>query len=123
MIAAQPPRWNFALQHAVVLCRELDAPLLILEALDTDYPWATDRIHRFTLDGMAGPARRPAAARAVYYPFVERKRGAGAGLIAALSRHACAVVTDHFPAFLIPASPGRPRGKARCVSSRSIRMG
>jgi deoxyribodipyrimidine photo-lyase len=102
MIAARRTRWNFALQRAVTLCRELRAPLLILEALDTDYPWANDRIHRFVLEGMAANAAACRRSRAVYYPFVERKREAGVGLIAALSRHACAVVTDHFPAFLIP---------------------
>ena len=110
MIAARRTRWNFGLQHAVGLCRELDAPLLILEALDTDYPWANDRIHRFLLDGMAANAAACRRSRAVYYPFVERKRGAGAGLIAALSRRACAVVTDYFPAFLIP---GVTRAAAR----------
>ena len=56
MIAARRTRWNFALQHAVDLCAELKAPLLILEALDSDYPWANDRIHRFVLDGMAANA-------------------------------------------------------------------
>ncbi|HEU4892439.1 MAG TPA: hypothetical protein VFT47_12870, partial [Vicinamibacterales bacterium] len=102
MIAARRTRWNFALQHAVNLCSDLQAPLLILEALDTDYPWANDRLHRFVLDGMAATAVSCRRSRAAYYPFVERTRGAGAGLIAELSRHACAVVTDHFPAFLIP---------------------
>jgi deoxyribodipyrimidine photo-lyase len=102
MIAARRTRWNFALQHAVTLCRELDAPLLILEALETDYPWASDRIHRFVLDGMATNAAACHRSPALYYPFVERRRGAGTGLIAELSRQACVVVTDHFPAFLIP---------------------
>ena len=102
MIAARRTRWNFALQHAVNLCSDLQAPLLILEALDTDYPWANDRLHRFVLDGMAATALSCRRAHAEYYPFVERTRGAGAGLVAELSRHACAVVTDHFPAFLIP---------------------
>ncbi len=72
MIAARRTRWNFALQHAVNLCAELKAPLLILEALDSDYPWANDRIHRFVLDGMAANAAACRASRAVYYPFVER---------------------------------------------------
>lgn len=102
MIAARRIRWNFALQHAVNLCSDLQAPLLILEALDTDYPWANDRLHRFVLDGMAATAVSCRRSPAEYYPFVERTRGAGAGLVAELSRHACAVVTDHFPAFLIP---------------------
>ena len=37
MIAARRTRWNFALQHAVNLCAELKAPLLILEAMKMEH--------------------------------------------------------------------------------------
>jgi deoxyribodipyrimidine photo-lyase len=102
MVAARRTRWNFALQHAVALCLDFDAPLLILEPLDADYPWANDRLHRFVLDGMA--ANRAACRRsaATYYPYVEPGPRRGAGLVADLSRRACAIVTDAFPAFMIP---------------------
>ena len=117
MVAARRTRWNFALQHAVDLCVELDMPLLILEALDVDYPWASDRLHRFVLDGMAANRAACRRSRAAYYPYVEPAPRRGRGLIAALSRHACAIVTDHFPAFFIPriaAARGAPeRGAGR----------
>ena len=87
MIAARRTRWNFALQRAVELCVELGEPLLMLEALDVDYPWASDRLHRFVLDGMA--ANRggvpPSRARPTTHTS-NPSRGAGAACIAALSR-------------------------------------
>jgi deoxyribodipyrimidine photo-lyase len=102
MIAARRTRWNFALQRAVEHCRALDKPLVIFEALDVDYPWANDRLHRFVLDGMAATAAVCARSPAVYYPYVEPARHRGRGLLQALARRACAVVTDDFPAFFIP---------------------
>ena len=46
-------KWNFALDRAVEWARELRKPLVILEALRCDYPWASERFHRFVMDGMA----------------------------------------------------------------------
>jgi deoxyribodipyrimidine photo-lyase len=37
-----------------------------------------------------------------YYPYVEPSVGAGRGLLAALSGHAAVVVTDDYPAFMLP---------------------
>jgi deoxyribodipyrimidine photo-lyase len=102
MLAARRTRWNFALQRAVEHCIELDRPLVILEALDVDYPWASDRLHRFVLDGMAASAAACTRSPALYYPYVEPATGHGRGLLQQLSQRACIVVTDHYPAFLIP---------------------
>jgi deoxyribodipyrimidine photo-lyase len=102
MIAARRTRFNFALQRAVEHCRALGKPLVILEALDADYPWANDRLHRFVLDGMAATAAACARTRAVYYPYVEPAAHRGRGLLQAISQRACAVVTDDYPAFFIP---------------------
>ena len=102
MIAARRTRWNFALQRAVERCGELGKPLVILEALDVDYPWASERMHRFVLDGMAANAAACARTRAFYYPYVEPAPHRGRGLLRRLTERACAVVTDDFPAFFIP---------------------
>ena len=102
MVAARRLRWNFALQHAVNLALEMGRPLIVLEALRCDYPWASDRLHRFVLDGMASAAREAATSRALYYPYVEPRRGAGRGLIRGLGQEAAAIVTDWFPAFFLP---------------------
>jgi deoxyribodipyrimidine photo-lyase len=102
MISARRTRSSFALDRALERARELGKPLVVLEALRVDYPWASDRLHRFVLDGMADNAPRFERAGIRYYPYVEPLRGAGKGLLAALGSRACAVVTDEFPAFFLP---------------------
>jgi deoxyribodipyrimidine photo-lyase len=101
MIAARRPRWNFALDRAAELARDLDQPLLVFEALRCDYRWASDRHHRFVIDGMADNAAA-FAGRVTYLPYVEPRRGAGKGLLEALAARAGAVVTDSFPGFFLP---------------------
>jgi deoxyribodipyrimidine photo-lyase len=102
MTAARRLTSNFALQHAVEQAREWGKPLLILEALRCDYPWASDRLHRFVTDGMADHAGALAASPVAYFPYVEPARHAGRGLLERLSREACLVVTDDFPCGFLP---------------------
>ena len=102
MIAYRRATWNFALQRAVEHAKDLNKPLVVLEALRVGYHWAGDRLHRFVLDGMADNARTFEAAGVLYYPYVEPTLGAGKGLLAALAARACVVVTDNFPCFFLP---------------------
>ena len=94
--------WNFALERAASWAERLKRPLLVLEALRCDYPWASERLHRFILEGMQDNAAAFAGQPVTYYPYVELEPGAGKGLLAALSRDACVVVGDDFPAFMLP---------------------
>ena len=110
MTAFRRTRANFALERAVDVAREWQKPLIVLEALRCDYPWASDRLHHFVLDGMADNARAFAGTPVTYLPYVEPTRRAGQGLVAALARGACLVVTDDFPCFFLPrmiAAAGR----------------
>jgi len=102
MIAFRRLHWNFALDRAVQLARELKKPLVIFEALRTGYPWACDRFHRFVMDGMSEKIDAHADAPVLYYPYVEPEPDADKGLLAALAEKACAVVTDDFPCFFLP---------------------
>ena len=102
MIANRRTHWNFSLQRAVELAEELKKPLLIFEGLRCDYQWASQRIHRFVLEGMADNRARLKSTPAGYHAWVEAKPGAGRGLLAALTRNACAVVSDDFPCFFLP---------------------
>ena len=102
MIASRRTRWNFALDRTVEWAEKLRKPLAILEALRCGYPWASDRMHRFVLDGMAENACRLESTGALYYPYLEPVPDAGKGLLAALASHACVVVTDEFPCFFLP---------------------
>lgn len=102
MIASRRVRYNFALERAVELAQDFDVPLVVLEALRLDYPWASERLHSFILDGMRDNAAALKDSPVAYYPFVERGLGEGKGLLQALAASACAVVTDDFPAFFLP---------------------
>lgn len=102
MISNRRLHFNFALDRALEYCAELRKPLLIFEALRIAYPWASDRLHRFVLDGMTDNARECAERGIRYYPYVEPTPNAGRGLLAALAENACVVVTDDFPCFFLP---------------------
>ena len=102
MIANRRTTWNFSLDEAVSWAEKLNKPLLVLEALRAGYPWASDRLHKFIIDGMADNAESFANSGVAYYPYLERKPGEGKGLLSALARKACLVVTDHFPDFFLP---------------------
>src|SRR4051812_2288107 len=116
--------WNFALERAVRCAERLQRPLVVLEALRCDYPWASERLHRFVLEGMrdnlAAFARKPV----LYYPYVEPAPGAGKGLLAALARDACLVVGDDYPAFMLPhmiqAAARQVGGRFELVDSNGL---
>jgi deoxyribodipyrimidine photo-lyase len=93
---------NFSLDRSIEWAHHLRKPLVIFEPLRCDYPWASDRLHRFLLDAMAENARALSATPILYYPYVEPAPGAAKGLLAALASHSCLVVTDDFPCFFLP---------------------
>lgn len=115
---------NFALEHAVAQSRELGKPLVVLEPLRSGYRWASDRHHRFVLDGMAEHAARLSDSSVFYHPYVERAAGEGKGLLAALAERACLVVADDAPVFFLPrmlAAAGRQVGvRLEAVDSNGL---
>ena len=113
MTAFRRPRWNFALDRAVEWARELKKPLLLLEALRCDYPWASDRLHTFVLEGMADNNRELAEKPVLYYPYVEKSRDHGKGLLEALSSDACVIIADDYTCFFIPSMIRDGGGKAK----------
>ena len=102
MIAARRARYNLALQHAAERARDLGVPLLVLEPLRVDYPWASERLHRFVIDGMVDNARALAKTPVGYYPYIEPRPGDGKGMLSAFARRAVLVVSDDSPAFFLP---------------------
>ncbi len=115
MIAFRRTHWNFSLDRAVEWAVSLNRPLVIFEPLRVAYRWASDRIHQFVIDGMADNeariSRRPIPG-VFYYPYVEPAPDQDKGLLEALAKHACVVVTDEYPAFFLP----------RMVASASERL-
>ncbi len=106
MIAQRRRRSNFALEHAVDWSRRLGKPLVVLEALRCAYPYASDRLHRFVIEGMADNRVAFARTRVCHLPYVEPRPGDGSGLLEALAREACLVVTDEWPCFFLPRMVG-----------------
>ncbi len=102
MTAFRRADYNFAMQRAVDWAQQLGKSLVVLEALNCDYRWASDRLHRFVIEGMADNQQRLAKERVLYYPYVEPTPGAGKGLVRELARRACVVVGDDFPCFFLP---------------------
>jgi deoxyribodipyrimidine photo-lyase len=52
MIAARRTNVNYGLERTMEYARDLRKPLVVLEALRADHPWAADRFHQFVLAGM-----------------------------------------------------------------------
>ncbi|MEM6955234.1 MAG: deoxyribodipyrimidine photolyase [Myxococcota bacterium] len=102
MIAARRPRANFALQRAVELAARARLPLVVFEPLRVGYAHASDRFHRFAIEGMVDHADHFAAHGVRYVPYVERQEGEGKGMLEALAARAAAVVTDDYPCFFLP---------------------
>ena len=102
MISARRRAWNPALQRAAWWAAELQRPLVILEALRLDYPWASDRFHAWAIQGMRDNARDFTDCAALYHPYVEPAPGAASGLLAGLAGHAAVVVSDDHPGFFFP---------------------
>ena len=95
MIASRRVRFNFGLQRAADWSRDLGLPLVVLEALRSDYPWASDRLHRIIVDGMADTAAALEGQNVTYYPYVEPDHGAGSGLLEALAADAAILPSDN----------------------------
>lgn len=102
MTSFRRARSNFALDRAIDHARSLERPLVVFEPLRAGYPFASDRLHAFILQGMADNAARFSRARAHYFPFVEQRAGEGSGLLEALAAHACVIVADDWPCFFVP---------------------
>lgn len=93
--------YNFALEYAVAWANKLDKPLLIYEGLNIDYPWASDRMHAFLMQGMQENQRIAVERGINFYSYVEPQSEAGKGLFYTLAEKACCVISDEFPVFII----------------------
>ncbi len=116
MIAFRRLSHNFTLDRALEYCRQFNKPLVIFESLRCGYPWASDRIHRFVLDGMADNAATAKRFGVAYYPYLEHSADADKGLLEALATESCVVVTDEFPCFFLP------RMVASAAKKMSVRL-
>jgi deoxyribodipyrimidine photo-lyase len=115
MTAQRRAGWNYGLERAVELARELGKPLAVVETLRCDGPYASDRLHAFAVQGMAENARR-LRGRALYHPWLEPSPGDERQLLLALAEEACALVADDWP------DPIEPDALDRVAGSLPVRV-
>jgi deoxyribodipyrimidine photo-lyase len=111
MTAHRRLAWNHALDHAIESARGLGKPLLIFEPLRVHYRWASDRLHRFVIEGMRDHAARLAGHAIGYYPYVEPLPGQGSPLLMTLAKRACLVIGDEYPCFFLPTMIATVKGR------------
>ena len=91
---------NLAFDHATRRANEFGVPLLTYEALDVRYPYASDRMHTFVLEGVA-EMREAVEARGSAYAFYlphTREQAKHSHALERLARNAVLVVSDWYPA-------------------------
>ena len=93
---------NYALNFAIQMANERRLPLVVYEGLKFYYPWASDRIHTFILEGVA-EKQAEFEERGVRYVFYLQRHGRDPkNTIARLAKEAALLVTDDFPCFIVP---------------------
>lgn len=105
---------NHAFFHAVKLAKELKKQLVVYEGLRMDYPWNSERIHQFILEGMFENQTRADELGIQYWPFVETPNHSARGLLKEICENAAVVVTDDFPCFIIPEQTSKLAKKVEC---------
>ncbi|XDD49021.1 deoxyribodipyrimidine photolyase [Leptospira sp. WS92.C1] len=102
MSTARRLYWNHSLDYAIHLSQKYKKELLIYEPVKVDYPWSSPRFHKFILEGMANHAKDAQKLGLVYRAFVETLDNPISEVFGSLTSSAALVVTDDYPAYIIP---------------------
>ncbi len=93
---------NHALDFAIEKANELNLPLVVYEGLKFYYPWASDRIHTFILEGVEQKRVEFKNLGATYVFYLQTDKDAPKQTVKKLAAKAALIVTDDFPCFIIP---------------------
>lgn len=94
--------YNHALDFAIEQANERKLPLVVYEGLKFYYPWASDRIHTFILEGVE-EKRKEFEKRGIKYIFyLQKDEKSPKDTVAKIAKDAVLLVTDDFPCFIIP---------------------
>jgi deoxyribodipyrimidine photo-lyase len=93
---------NHALKFAIEKANELDLPLLVYEGLKFYYPWASDRIHTFILEGVEEKRKAFEKLRITYVFYLQKDDKSPKQTVKKIAKDAALIVTDDFPCFIIP---------------------
>ena len=93
---------NHAVTFAIRKANELKLPLVVYEGLKYYYPWASDRLHTFILEGVEDRRVQFECVGVRYIFFLQKNRDSPKQAVAKLAHDAACVVTDDYPCFIIP---------------------
>ncbi len=93
---------NHALKFAIEKANELDLPLLVYEGLKFYYPWASDRIHTFILEGVEEKRKEFEKLGITYIFYLQKDDDSPKQTVKKIAKDAALIVTDDFPCFIIP---------------------
>ncbi|MEP6945321.1 MAG: deoxyribodipyrimidine photo-lyase [Acidobacteriota bacterium] len=93
---------NHALIYAIRRANELGLPVVVYEGLKYYYPWASDRIHTFILEGVEEKRIAFEQLGIKYVFYLQQNDASPRNTVAALARDAALIVTDDYPCFIIP---------------------
>ncbi len=97
MASTQRFEENWALRYATLEADRLGLPLLIHHGLDPSYPYASDRVHTFVLQGARELAARARELGLSYRFALRRTRDDDRRVVDRIASRAALVVTDLFP--------------------------
>jgi deoxyribodipyrimidine photo-lyase len=98
---------NHALLYAVEIANSLKLPVLYYERLTCSYPYASDRLHTFILQGVPENAKRAKKAGLGYCFDLRKGHVDRDDTVFTLASDAAALITDDFPTFVTPQNNAR----------------
>ena len=93
---------NHSLIYAIRRANELKLPLVVYEGLKYYYPWASDRLHTFILEGVEEKRLEFERLGIRYVFYLQKDADSPKNTVASLAKDAALIVTDDFPCFIIP---------------------
>lgn len=94
--------FNHALTFAIHEANKRRLPLVVYEGLKFYYPWASDRIHTFILEGVAEKKAEFERRGIRYIFYLQEDENSPKQTVARIAKDAAIIVTDDFPCFIIP---------------------
>ena len=93
---------NHALKFAIEQANERDLPLVVYEGLKYYYPWASDRLHTFILEGVEEKRKAFEKLGITYVFYLQKDKKSPKQTVKKIAKDAAILVTDEFPCFIIP---------------------
>lgn len=104
--------YNHSLVWAIRKANGLNLPLVVYEGLKYYYPWASDRLHTFILEGVEEKRKAFEKLGIRYLFYLQENSRSPKQVVARIAKEAAIIVTDDFPCFIIPGHNGKIAEKA-----------